>query len=90
MLTQTVRGRVYDYSHCIGQYVGGTNWSPEGFVQPVATAIGRDDVVYVLGRGSESTDVGPVLKPRAFGVRVGKFSIGDSHGDEEHLATFGS
>ena len=90
MLTQTVGGRVYDYSHCIGQYYGGTQWSGEGFVQPIATAIGHEDAVYVLGRGSESTEGGPALKPRAFGARVGKFSIGNARGDEEHLTTFGS
>ena len=90
MLTQTVAGRVYDYSHSVGQYVGGTNWSDELFVQPIATATSRDDVVYVLGRGAESTDDAPTLQPRAFGARVGKFTIGSTPGDEENLTTFGS
>ena len=90
MLTQVVAGRVFDYSHCIGEYLGGTQWGGEGFVQPIATATGSDDTVYVLGRGSESTDHAPTLQARAFGTRIGKFSIGSVPGDEEHLATFGS
>ena len=30
------------------------------------------------------------MEPRAFGTRVGKFSIGPVPGDEEHRLTFGS
>ena len=89
MLTQVVAGRVYDYSYCIGQYLGGSQWPGEGFVLPVATAAASSDTVYVLGRGAESTDSAPPLEPRAFGARVGKFKIGPQPGDEEHLTTFG-
>ena len=89
MLTQVVSGRAYDYSHCIGRYMGGTQWPGEGFVQPIATAAGEGDTVYVLSRGAESTESGPSMAPRAFGVRVGKFSIGAEPGSEEYLTHFG-
>ena len=89
VLTQVVAGRVFDYSHSIGRYLGGMDWPGEGFVQPIATAVGEGDIVYVLSRGAESTATGPPLQPRAFGVRVGKFAIGDQAGDEEYLAHFG-
>ena len=46
MLTQIVAGRVYDYSHVVGRYLG-----PPGFNCPVQMAIGESDVVYVLNRG---------------------------------------
>ena len=88
LLTQSIKGRVYDYSHNVGQYMGGTRWPGEGFVLPVATAVARDGLVYVLGRGAESTEVGPPLEPRAFGARVGKFNM-DQPGEEEHVLTFG-
>ena len=88
MLTMTAAGRVYDYSHNVGQYMGGTRWPGEGFVLPVATAVARDGSVYVLGRGAESTEVGRPLEPRAFGARVGKFVM-DQPGQEQHVLTFG-
>ena len=90
MLTQVVAGRVYDYSHCVGEYMGGMEWPGEGFALPVATAVGAGDVVYVLSRGMESTGYGDPLEPRAFGVRVGKFHMPPEPGAERHLATFGS
>ena len=46
MLTQIVAGRVYDYSHVVGRYLG-----PPGFNCPVKMAIGESHVVYVLNRG---------------------------------------
>ena len=90
MLTQVVAGRVYDYSHCVGQYLGGMEWPGEGFVLPVSLAVSEEDTIYVLGRGSESTGAGAPLQPRAFGARVGKFKIGPLLGDEQHVTTFGS
>ena len=36
MLTQVVAGRVYDYSHCVGEYMGGMEWPGEGFALPIA------------------------------------------------------
>ena len=88
MLTRSVAGRVYDYSHNVGQYMGGIRWPGEGFVLPVATAVAHDGSVYVLGRGAESTEVGPPMEPRAFGARVGKFNMNEP-GEEEHILTFG-
>ena len=90
MLTQVVGGRVYDYSHCVGEYMGGMEWPGEGFALPIAAAVGDGDVVYVLSRGMESTGYGDPLEPRAFGVRVGKFHMPPEPGGERHLATFGS
>ena len=46
MLTQIVAGRVYDYSHVVGRYLG-----PPGFNCPVKVTLGEGDVVYVLYRG---------------------------------------
>ena len=54
MLTQVVAGRVYDYSHCVGEYMGGMEWPGEGFALPIAAAVGEGDVVYVLSRGMEA------------------------------------
>lgn len=88
MLTRSVAGRVYDYSHNVGQYMGGIRWPGEGFVLPVATVVTHDGLVYVLGRGAESTEVGPTMEPRAFGARVGKFNMNEP-GEEEHVLTFG-
>ena len=89
MLTQTVAGRVYDFSFAIGRYLGGMQWPGEGFVIPVKTVVGEGDSVYVLSRGAESTAAGPPLEPRAFGTRVGKFSIGMEPGSEEFVTYFG-
>jgi DNA-binding beta-propeller fold protein YncE len=90
VLTQVVAGRVYDYSHCVGEYMGGMQWPGEGFALPIATAVAPGDVVYVLSRGMESTDYGVPLQARAFGVRVGRFRLPPEPGGEEHLTTFGS
>ncbi len=90
MLTKIASGRVFDYSHNIGQYMGGMDWPGEGFVLPIATEVAANNTVYVLGRGAESTGVAAPMEPRAFGTRIGKFSIGATPGDEEHLLTFGS
>ena len=89
MLTKISSGRVLDYSHTIGQYMGGMDWPGEGFVLPISTAVWASNTVYVLGRGAESTGVGGPMEPRAFGTRVGKFFVGSVPGDEEHLVTFG-
>ena len=50
MLTQMAAGRVYDYSHSVGR----GSQSGMGFSQPVAIALGRDNMVYVVNRGTES------------------------------------
>ena len=84
MLTQTVAGRIYDFSHAVGR----GSISGEGFSQPVALAMGAGDVVYVLNRGVEGYAGGRPLEPNGWGARVGKFTIGTVPGDEEFLSEF--
>ena len=84
MLTQTVAGRVYDYSHSIGR--GGT--SGNSFLEPNKLSIGRGDAVYVLSRGMEGIPGGPPLMPNNYGGRVTKVTIGTEPSDEEFLAEF--
>ena len=50
MLTETVAGRTYNFSHSVGRNAQ----TGMGFNTPVAAAIGADGVVYVVNRGSES------------------------------------
>ena len=78
MLTQTVAGRVYDYSHAVGgQYIG----------YPVGVAVGEGDTVYVLGRPSDAISGVPWNKT-AVGSKVAKLTIGTVPGDEEFVADF--
>ena len=89
MLTTTVAGRTWDYSRAIGRYLGGSDGpGDESFVQPIKLAVGPAGAVYVLNRGMEGTMGGPVMQPRAFGVRIGKFTMGDAHGSEEFVTEF--
>ena len=83
MLTQTVAGRVWDYSHSIGRGID----SGTGFRQPVAAATGAGDLVYVLNRGLEG--ISNVSWNRAaYGVRVSMVTIGTVPGDEELVGEF--
>jgi len=76
MLTQTVSGRAYTYSHCIGRLAqGGTGLR---FVMDVALAPGG--IAYVLNR---STDIYP------HGTRVTKLSLGGQALEEELILEFG-
>ena len=78
MLTQTVAGRTFDYSYCIG---GRMN-------TPADIAIGSGNTIYVLCRGSERTPNVPAN--RATGnVRVYVFTAGTTAGDEELVAEIG-
>ena len=70
MLTTIAAGRVYSFSHAVGGVTG--------FSLPTSLAIGRDSVVYVISRGSESN----------FSSRVSKVAIGPP-GDEKFLCEFG-
>ena len=76
MLTQTVAGRVYDYSHV----VGGNNYIP----LPVGVAVGAGDVVYVLSRPTDVTSGVPWNKT-ATNAKVTKLTIGTEPGDEEFV-----
>ena len=83
MLTQIAAGRVYDYSHSVGRGAQ----SGMGFSQPVAAALGKDDMVYVVNRGSES--ISNVSWNRTgIGARVSKVTIGPTPGDEEFIGEF--
>lgn len=83
MVTQLVAGRVFDYSRVIGR----SAVSGMGFTQPVAIAIGEEDLVYVLSRGWEQISNVPWNKTQN-GIRVGMLTIGDEPGDEEFLGDF--
>ena len=78
MLTQTVAGRTFDYSYCIGGRM----------ITPASIALGSGDTMYVLCRGSERTPNVPAN--RATGaVRVNVFTAGTTAGDEEFVAEIG-
>ena len=50
MLTETVAGRTYDYSHNVGRQAQ----TGMGFNVPVDLALGTEGVTYVVNRGSET------------------------------------
>ena len=83
MLTEIASGRVYDYSHCVGRGAQ----SGLGFNFPVMAAVGNDDMVYVVNRGSES--IGNVAWNRTgIGARISRVTIGSTPGDEEFIGEF--
>ncbi len=75
MLTQTVAGRVYDYSHA----VGGLH-----IPQTVGLAVGEGDSVYTLSRPTDSIS-GVAWNKTAIACKIAKLSIGTVPGDEEHI-----
>ena len=76
MLTRTVYGRTYTYSHCIGR---GTNGG-EGFRYPLDLALASDDVVYVVNGPSEFMA----------SSRITKCTLGSELGDEEFIMDIGA
>ncbi|MCH8062865.1 MAG: NHL repeat-containing protein [Chloroflexi bacterium] len=78
MLTQTVAGRVYDYSHAVGG-----RYLP----QPVGLAIGAGDVVYILSRPSDAIS-GVAWNKTAVAGKVNICTIGTVSGDEEFVREF--
>ncbi len=74
MLTTTVAGRTWNFSHAIGRNAAAGN----GFTQPVDVAAGPDGVLYVLSRGNDG--VGGVV---AENKRIGKLTI-----DQEFIGDF--
>ncbi len=84
MLTQTVAGRVYDFSHAVGQSAS----AGAGFQYPIVVAMGQGDVVYVLSRAGENIPNAPWNRA-SYGSRVGKYTMGTVAGDEEFLGDFG-
>ena len=83
MLTETVAGRTFDYSHNVGRGAQ----TGMGFNTPVAMTIGADGVVYVANRGSESiSNVG--WNRTGVGQRISKVSLGDTWGEEDYIGEF--
>jgi len=83
MLTETVAGRTYDYSHNVGRGAQ----SGMGFNEPVAMTFAPDGLIYVVNRGSESvSNVG--WNRTGVGQRITKLTIGAEWGQEEFLGEF--
>ena len=83
MLTETVAGRTYDYSHSVGRGAQ----SGMGFSTPVAMTLTPDGNVYIANRGSESiSNVG--WNRTGIGHRISIVTVGDDHGDEEYVGEF--
>ena len=83
MLTETVAGRTYDYSHNVGRGAQ----TGMGFNTPVAMTIGPNGVVYVANRGSESiSNVG--WNRTGVGQRISRVSLGSTWGEEEYIGEF--
>jgi len=83
MLTETVAGRTYDYSHSVGR----GSQTGMGFSNPVAAALGKDDVLYVVNRGSEGIS-NVAWNRTGYGARVSQIKLGANAGDEEFLGEF--
>ena len=83
MLTQVAAGRVYDYSHSVGRNAQ----SGIGFSIPVAAALGKGDIIYVVNRGAESIS-GVPWNRSGVGMRISKVTVGTEPGDEDYTAEF--
>ena len=80
MLTRTVAGRTFDYSHAVGgRYIG----------QPCSLAVGSGNAVYVLLRGGENISNVPWNKTGT-GSRVARLSVPETAGDEEFIGEAGA
>ena len=81
MITTTVAGRTWNFSHAIGLQVGIGNISPgaAGFAAPTAVTTAPGGVLYVLSRGHAARDIDAVANQR-----IAKLTI-----DEEFLGEFG-
>ncbi|MEC8891041.1 MAG: SMP-30/gluconolactonase/LRE family protein [Chloroflexota bacterium] len=75
MLTTTVQGRTWHFSHAIGRNAAAGN----GFTQPMSIACDRSNGIYVLSRGGDGA--GGVVQPNK---RIGKVTM-----DQEFLGDFG-
>ena len=83
MLTETVAGRTYDYTHNVGR----GSQSGMGFNWPNALTFAEDGTIYITNRGSESiSNVG--WNRTGVGQRISKVTIGAEWGDEEFLGEF--
>ena len=83
MLTETVAGRTYDYSHNVGR----NTLTGMGFDQPVALALGADGIAYIVNRGSERIS-NVAWDQTGVGQRISMLTLGDQIGKEEFLGEF--
>ncbi len=83
MLTETVAGRTYDYSHNVGRGAQ----TGMGFNYPVDLVVGSNGIAYVVNRGTES--ISNVAWNRAgVGQRVAMVTLGSTWGEEEFIGEF--
>lgn len=83
MLTETVAGRTFDYSHNVGRGAQ----TGMGFNSPVAMTIGPNGMVYIANRGSESiSNVG--WNRTGVGQRISKVTLGSTWGEEDYVGEF--
>ena len=83
MLTETVAGRTYDYTHNVGR----GSQSGMGFNYPNSLTFAPDGTVYITNRGSESiSNVG--WNRTGGGQRITKVTIGDEWGEEEFVGEY--
>ena len=83
MLTETVAGRTYDYSHNVGRGAQ----TGMGFELPVALTLDGDGTAYVLNRGSERVS-NVAWNRTGVGQRVSRVTLGGQAGEEEFLGEF--
>ena len=76
MLTTTIAGRTWSFSHAIGRL----SFVDYGFAQPMDLAIAPGGVIYVLSRGRDT--ISDVVAEE--GKRIGKVTM-----EEEFLGDFG-
>jgi len=83
MLTETVAGRTFDYSHNVGRGAQ----TGMGFNTPVAMTIGPNGMAYIANRGSESiSNVG--WNRTGVGQRISKVTLGSKWGEEDYVGEF--
>ena len=80
MITTTVAGRTWHYSHALGRNTREHNGKTGGFFFPVAVALAPDDFIFVLSRGRGFETVGDGAE---ISRRIGKLTI-----DEDHIGDF--
>ena len=83
MLTETVAGRTYDYSHNVGRIAQ----TGLGFHFPVALALGVDGTTYIASRGIENIS-NVAWDHTGVGQRVSMVALGSKAGEEELLGEF--
>lgn len=84
MVTRTVAGRTYDFSHAMGRGAA----SGMGFSSANALALAADNAVFVLNRGGEAVTAVPWNRT-ARGARVSIVQVGSQAGAEEFIDEFG-